>query len=76
MNKKVKSEAVDSLFDAVLSLKSREECYRFFEDLCTINELLSMSQRFEVAAMLMNHNTYLEIREFDTYQLPHILQSQ
>lgn len=63
MNKKVKNEAVDSLFDAVLSLKSREECYRFFEDLCTVNELLSMSQRFEVAAMLKNHNTYLEIAE-------------
>lgn len=63
MNKKIKTEAVDSLFDAVLCLKSREECYSFFEDLCTVNELLSLSQRFEVAAMLKKHNTYLEIAE-------------
>lgn len=63
MNKKIKTEAVDSLFDAVLCLKTREECYSFFEDLCTVNELLSLSQRFEVAAMLKNHKTYLEISE-------------
>ena len=63
MNKKLKSEAVDSLFDAILYLKSREECYSFFEDLCTVNELLSLSQRFEVASMLKNHKTYLEIAE-------------
>ena len=63
MNKKIKTEAVDSLFDAILCLKDKEECYSFFEDLCTVNELLSLSQRFEVAAMLKNHNTYLEIAE-------------
>lgn len=63
MNKKIKNEIVDSLFDAVLCLKTREECYRFFEDLCTVNELLSLSQRFEVASMLKNHKTYLEIAE-------------
>lgn len=63
MNKKVKSEAVDFLFDAILCLENREECYSFFEDLCTVNELLSISQRFEVAAMLRNHSTYLEIAE-------------
>lgn len=63
MNKKIKNEAVDSLFDAVLCLKTRDECYSFFEDLCTVNELLSLSQRFEVAAMLKNHKTYLEIAE-------------
>lgn len=63
MNKKLKTEAVDHLFDAVLCLKTREECYNFFEDLCTINELLSLSQRFEVAAMLKSGNTYLEIAE-------------
>ncbi len=63
MNKKIKTEAVDSLFDAVLCLQTREECYSFFEDLCTINELLSLSQRFEVASMLKNHKTYLEIAE-------------
>ena len=59
MNNKIKTPAVDFLFDAILSLKNREECYTFFEDICTINELLSLSQRFEVANMLTKHNTYL-----------------
>ena len=63
MNKKIKTEAVDRLFEAVLCLQSKEECYTFFEDLCTVNELLSLSQRFEVAAMLDDHKTYLEIAE-------------
>ncbi|MCI9142561.1 MAG: TrpR YerC/YecD [Lachnospiraceae bacterium] len=63
MNKDIKSEAADSLFDAILCLKNREECYRFFEDLCTVNELHSMSQRFEVALMLKNRSTYLEVAE-------------
>lgn len=63
MNKKLKTTAVDQLFEAVLSLETKEECYAFFEDLCTVNELLSLSQRFEVAAMLRNHKTYLEIAE-------------
>lgn len=63
MNKKIKTEAVDHLFQAVLCLNSTEECYDFFEDLCTVNELLSLSQRFEVASMLKRHNTYLEIAE-------------
>lgn len=49
MSKNIRTEAVDKLFDAILSLKDKEECYRFFEDVCTINELLSLSQRFEVA---------------------------
>ena len=63
MNKKLRTEAVDFLFDAVLSLKDREECCVFFEDVCTINELLSLSQRFEVAKMLREQKTYLEIAE-------------
>ena len=63
MNKNIRTEAVDFLFDAILSLKSREECYTFFEDVCTINELLSLSQRFEVAKMLREQKTYLEIAE-------------
>ncbi|MBE5867819.1 MAG: TrpR YerC/YecD [Lachnospiraceae bacterium] len=63
MNKKIKTEAVDSLFDAILKLENREECYLFFEDLCTVNELLSMSQRYEVATMLRDRKTYLEIAE-------------
>ncbi len=63
MNKKLKTDAVDALFDAVLQLKTKEECYNFFEDLCTVNELLSLSQRFEVASMLRDKKTYLEIAE-------------
>ncbi len=63
MNKKIKTPAVDQLFDAVLALQSKEECYSFFEDLCTVNELLSLSQRFEVASMLKAGKTYLEIAE-------------
>ena len=63
MSKKIHTEAVDSLFDAVLSLKNREECYLFFEDVCTINEILSLSQRIEVAKMLKDKRTYLDISE-------------
>ena len=63
MNKKIKTDAVDRLFEAILCLENKDECYSFFEDLCTVNELLSLSQRFEVAAMLKKHKTYLEIDE-------------
>ena len=63
MSKKIHTEAVDQLFEAILSLKNKEECYIFFEDVCTINELLSLSQRFEVARMLREKKTYLEISE-------------
>ena len=63
MSKKIRTDAVNELFDAVLCLKDREECYKFFEDVCTVNELLSLSQRFEVARMLTEKKTYLEIAE-------------
>ncbi len=63
MNKKIRTDSVDHLFDAILCLQNKEECYSFFEDLCTVNELLSLSQRFEVASMLRDHKTYLEIAE-------------
>ena len=63
MSKKLRTEAVDYLFDAILSLENREECYTFFEDVCTVNELLSLSQRFEVAKMLWEQKTYLDIAE-------------
>ena len=63
MNKKIHTDAVEQLFEAILSLENKEECYNFFEDLCTINELLSLSQRYEVAAMLKNKQTYLEIAD-------------
>ena len=63
MSKKIHTEAVDALFDEILSLKDREECYTFFEDVCTINEILSLSQRFEVAKMLKDKRTYHDISE-------------
>ncbi|MCL2718210.1 MAG: YerC/YecD family TrpR-related protein [Lachnospiraceae bacterium] len=63
MNKKIQTKAVDHMFEAILTLENKEECYRFFEDLCTVNELLSISQRYEVASMLKSKNTYLEIAE-------------
>ena len=50
MGKKIRTEEVDHLFEAILCLKNKEECYTFFEDVCTINELLSLSQRFETGA--------------------------
>ena len=63
MSKQIRTEATDLLFDAILSLKDKAECYTFFEDICTINELMSLSQRFEVAKMLREQKTYLEIAE-------------
>lgn len=63
MNDKLKNKSVDMLFKAVLQLKSVEECYSFFEDLCTINEIHSMSQRLEVAELLFNGDTYTAIGE-------------
>lgn len=63
MSKNIRTHAVDYLFEAILSLDNQEECYTFFEDICTVNELLSLSQRFEVARMLRDHKTYLEIAE-------------
>ena len=63
MGKNLKSEAVDHLFEAIMTLKDLDEYYAFFEDVCTINELLSLSQRFEVAKMLTDKRTYLDISE-------------
>ncbi|MCQ2082221.1 MAG: YerC/YecD family TrpR-related protein [Lachnospiraceae bacterium] len=63
MNNKIRTDAVDHLFEAILTLKDKEECYKFFEDLCTINEILSLAQRYEVASMLSKKHTYLEIAD-------------
>ena len=63
MGKKIRTEEVDHLFEAILCLKNKEECYTFFEDVCTVNELLSIAQRFAVAKMLKEDNTYLEVAE-------------
>ena len=61
MNNKLNSEHMDDLFEAILSLETKEECYKFFEDLCTVLELQSMSQRMQVAKMLTNKKVYKDI---------------
>ncbi|HKK94916.1 MAG TPA: YerC/YecD family TrpR-related protein [Anaerovoracaceae bacterium] len=60
---KFKNEAIDRMFEAVLSLETEEDCYRFFEDLCTVKELQEMSQRYHVARMLADKRTYTEIEK-------------
>lgn len=62
-NSKIRSEHIDELFRAILSLNDLEECYRFFEDVCTIKEIKSMSQRLQVARLLKLEKTYNEIEE-------------
>ncbi len=61
MNSKIKDESVDFLFKAILSLKTEEECYNFFEDLCTVPEIKAMSQRLVVAHMLSTKCVYSDI---------------
>ena len=58
-----KNPTTDALFDAILSLETREECYNFFQDLCTISELRSMEQRYEVATLLNDGMIYNDILE-------------
>ena len=60
---KFKNKDVDDLFEAILSLENEEECYRFFEDICTIKELQSIAQRLEVAKLLRKKKTYSDIEE-------------
>ena len=61
MTDKLKDANMDFLFDAILQLQTREECYKFFEDLCTVNELKSISQRVVVAKMLTEKRVYSDI---------------
>lgn len=61
MNNKLKSKTVDMLFEGILKLETVEECYNFFEDLCTIHEINSMAQRLEVANLLFEGDTYTAI---------------
>ena len=61
LNNKLNDEYMDYLFDCSLSLKNKEECYRYFEDLCTIAELKAMSQRMHVAKMLTEQRVYNDI---------------
>ena len=61
MTEKLKDANMDFLFDSILKLETREECYKFFEDLCTVNELKSISQRVVVAKMLTEKRVYSDI---------------
>lgn len=58
---KPKNEEIDNLFKAILTLKSVEECYGFFGDICTEKELIDLSQRLEVARLLRKKLSYIEI---------------
>ena len=58
---KLRSPASDALFEAILSLETVDECYKFFEDACTIKEILDISQRYEVARLLSEKKNYQEI---------------
>lgn len=60
---KLHNQQVDGLFEAILKLENLEECYRFFEDICTINEIKSLAQRLEVAKMLRAKRTYQDIAD-------------
>ena len=55
---KLRGEQLDQLFDAFLALKTREECYQFFDDLATMNEITSLAQRLQVAKLLIDGDTY------------------
>jgi TrpR-related protein YerC/YecD len=63
MNSKIKDELTDKLFEGILLLENIEECYNFFEDVCTIAEIKALAQRLEVARMLREKKTYTEIGE-------------
>lgn len=63
MNRKLQSEDIDILYEAVGLIQSKEEFYNFFEDLCTITELQAMAHRFAVAKMLTEGYTYQDIGE-------------
>lgn len=60
-NSKLKREDIDEFFKAVLMLETEEDCYRFFEDICTINEIHAIAQRLQVAKLLSENKTYSEI---------------
>lgn len=61
MNPKIKNENMDNLFKAILQLKTTDECYAFFDDLCTVSEIKAMAQRYAVAKMLNDGEIYSNI---------------
>ncbi|MBQ5649697.1 MAG: TrpR YerC/YecD [Clostridia bacterium] len=58
---KLHTKEVDKLFEAILSLETVDECYKFFEDICTVKEILDISQRLKAAKMLKNGANYMDI---------------
>ena len=58
---KLHTKDVDTLFEAILTLKTVDECYKFFEDVCTIKEILDIAQRLKAARMLKSGSNYLEV---------------
>ncbi|MDR1028808.1 MAG: TrpR-like protein YerC/YecD [Clostridiales Family XIII bacterium] len=60
---KFKNEETELLFSAILSLETKEDCYRFFEDVCTAGELQAIAQRFRIAKFLSENLTYQEIEK-------------
>ena len=60
---KLRGKQLDQLFEAILTLESKEDCYRFFDDVATINEIQSLAQRFQVAKMLHDGSTYNAIEQ-------------
>ncbi|MHB1652710.1 MAG: YerC/YecD family TrpR-related protein [Desulfitobacteriaceae bacterium] len=63
VNERLRDPLTDALFEAILLLKDKEECYRFFEDIATVSEIKALAQRLEVAKLLQNHETYTAIAE-------------
>ena len=61
LNEKIRSSALDSLFEAILALETTDECYKFFDDLCTVTELKAISQRYHVANLLLQGMVYNDI---------------
>lgn len=60
---KLKGQELDDLFDGILSLETKEDCYKFFDDICTSNELVSLKQRFQVAKLIDEGKTYSKVQE-------------
>ncbi|MDI9490463.1 MAG: hypothetical protein GX145_03600 [Clostridiaceae bacterium] len=59
----LRDQDLDNLFNAILALEDLEECYQFFDDLCTANEIIALKQRFQVAILIRQGNTYSEIEK-------------
>lgn len=59
----LRDEDLNNLFEGILALESIKECYQFFDDLCTANEIIAMKQRFQVATLIKQGKTYSEIEQ-------------